>query len=76
MVFSIRHPDLVELRCSRGKPRHPAQVVVTDSGDVPIERGLMFEEPMLPVYLVTNSWELGVGGLGIDQAASSSSLGK
>jgi riboflavin biosynthesis pyrimidine reductase len=55
MVFSIWHPHLVELRCSRGKPRHPAQVVVTESGNVPIERGLMFEEPTLPVYLVTKS---------------------
>ncbi len=55
MVFSIWHPELVDLRCSRGKPRHPAQVVVTDSGNVPIERGLMFEEPTLPVFLVTRS---------------------
>ena len=55
MVFSIWHPKLVELRCSRGKSRHPAQVVVTDSGNVPIERGLMFEEPTLPVYLITRS---------------------
>jgi riboflavin biosynthesis pyrimidine reductase len=61
MVFSIWHPELVELRCSRGQPRHPAQVVVTDSGNVPIERGLMFEEPTLPVYLVTKS--PGVSGL-------------
>ena len=55
MVFSIWHPELVELRRSLGKPRHPAQVVVTASGNVPIERGLMFEEPTLPVYLVTRS---------------------
>ena len=55
MVFSIWHPKLVELRSSRGKSRHPAQVVVTDSGNVPIERGLMFEEPTLPVYLITKS---------------------
>ena len=55
MVFSIWHPELVELRCSRGHRRHPAQVVVTDRGNVPIERGLMFEEPTLPVYLITKS---------------------
>jgi 5-amino-6-(5-phosphoribosylamino)uracil reductase len=55
MVFSVWHPELVALRCSRGRRRHPAQVVVTDGGDLPIERGLMFAEPTLPVYLVTKS---------------------
>lgn len=55
MVFSVWHPELVDLRCALGRRRHPAQVVVTDSGDLPIERGLMFEEPSLPVYLITKS---------------------
>ena len=55
MVFSVWHPQLVDLRCSLGRRRHPAQVVVTDSGDLPIERGLMFAEPSLPVYLITKS---------------------
>jgi riboflavin biosynthesis pyrimidine reductase len=55
MVFSIWHPELVALRRSRGRRRHPAQIVVTDSGTLPIERGLMFEEPSLPVYIITNS---------------------
>ena len=55
MVFSVWHPKLVELRCSFRKSRHPAQVVVTDGGDLPVERGLMFEEPTLPVYLITKS---------------------
>ena len=55
MVFSLWHPELVALRCSLGHRRHPAQVVVTDGGDLPIERGLMFDEPTLPVYLITKS---------------------
>jgi riboflavin biosynthesis pyrimidine reductase len=55
MVFSVWHPRLVDLRLSMGKRRHPAQVVITDSGNLPIERGLMFEEPTLPVYLVTST---------------------
>ena len=55
MVFSLWHPELVALRCSLGHSRHPAQVVVTDGGDLPIERGLMFGEPTLPVYLITKS---------------------
>ena len=55
MVFSVWHPELVTLRCSLGQRRHPAQVVITDSGDLPLERGLMFAEPTLPVYLITKS---------------------
>ena len=55
MVFSVWHPELVDLRCSLGCRRHPAQIVVTDSGDLPIERGLMFAEPSLPVYLIARS---------------------
>jgi len=55
LVFSVWHPELVDLRCSLGHRRHPAQIVVTDGGDLPIERGLMFEEPTLPVYLITKS---------------------
>ena len=55
MVFSVWHPELVDFRCSLGCRRHPAQVVVTDSGDLPIERGLMFAEPSLPAYLITKS---------------------
>jgi riboflavin biosynthesis pyrimidine reductase len=55
MVFSVWRPELVELRRSLGHPRHPAQVVVTGGGDLPIERGLMFDEPTLPVYVITTS---------------------
>jgi|SRR5688572_15964587 len=55
IVLSVWHPELVDLRCSLGHRRHPAQIVVTGSGNVPIERGLMFEEPTLPVYLITKS---------------------
>jgi riboflavin biosynthesis pyrimidine reductase len=55
IVFSIWHPELVSLRLLRGHDRHPAQVVVTDRGDVPIEKGLMFNEPSLRVFLITKS---------------------
>jgi riboflavin biosynthesis pyrimidine reductase len=55
MVFSVWHPELVALRCSLGHRRHPAQVVVTDGGDLPIGQGLMFAEPTLRVYLITKS---------------------
>lgn len=55
MVFSIWHPELVALRLERGHSRHPAQIVVTGRGDVPIESGLMFNEPSLRVFVITRS---------------------
>jgi riboflavin biosynthesis pyrimidine reductase len=50
-VFSIWHPQLVALRHACGKSRHPAQVVVTASADLPFDRGLMFTTPELPVLI-------------------------
>jgi riboflavin biosynthesis pyrimidine reductase len=32
VVFSVWHPELVALRRTFGKPRHPVQIVVTSSG--------------------------------------------
>jgi riboflavin biosynthesis pyrimidine reductase len=55
MVFSVWHPELVSLRLARGQARHPAQVVVTGRGDIPIEHGLMFNEPSLRVFVITRS---------------------
>ena len=55
MVFSIWHPELVGLRLERGKPRHPAQVIVTDRADLAIERALMFQVPELRVFIATKS---------------------
>ena len=55
IVFSVWHPDLVALRLSRGHPRHPAQVVVTDRGNVRLDDGLMFQEPDLRVFVVTRT---------------------
>jgi hypothetical protein len=55
LVFSVWHPDLVALRLARGRARHPAQVVVTDRGDLRFDDALMFNEPELPVYIITRS---------------------
>lgn len=52
MVFSVWHPELVALRRQLGLPRHPAQVVITNGGDVPYERGLMFNTPELRTFLI------------------------
>jgi riboflavin biosynthesis pyrimidine reductase len=50
-VFSVWHPQLVALRHASGKSRHPAQVVVTASADLPFDRGLMFTTPELAVVI-------------------------
>jgi riboflavin biosynthesis pyrimidine reductase len=55
LVFSIWHPELVRLRLARGRRRHPAQVVVTDRGDLRFDDGLMFLEPELRVFVITRS---------------------
>jgi riboflavin biosynthesis pyrimidine reductase len=54
-VFSVWHPELVALRLARGRPRHPAQVVVTAAGRVQFDEGLMFQEPALQVFVLTRS---------------------
>jgi riboflavin biosynthesis pyrimidine reductase len=55
LVFSVWHPELVRLRLDRGQPRHPAQIVLTDRGDLPIHRALMYNEPSLRVIIVTST---------------------
>jgi riboflavin biosynthesis pyrimidine reductase len=54
-ICSVWHPELVKLRADRGLPRHPAQVLVTNSCDVPFERCLLFREPSLQIVVVTRS---------------------
>jgi hypothetical protein len=54
-VCSVWHPELVKLRADRGLPRHPIQVLVTNSCDVPFESCMLFREPSLPVIVVTRS---------------------
>jgi riboflavin biosynthesis pyrimidine reductase len=55
IVFSVWHPKLVALRLTRGRARHPAQVVVTDSANLRFEDGLMFHEPSLRVFVITRT---------------------
>jgi riboflavin biosynthesis pyrimidine reductase len=56
MMFSVWHPELVALRRRLGLPRHPAQVVISISGALPFERGLMFRTPELRVFVVTSTF--------------------
>jgi len=53
MLFSVWHPSLVSLRQSLGKPRHPAQIVISGSGELSIEEGMLFNVPDVPVVIVS-----------------------
>lgn len=52
-VGSVWHPELVALRETRGLPRHPIQIVVSESGRLPFDGCLLFDEPSLRVIIVT-----------------------
>ena len=59
LVFSVWHPDLVALRLARGRHRHPAQVVLTNRGDLRFDDSLLFQEPELRVFVITRSGSVG-----------------
>lgn len=52
LILSVWHPELVALRASLGKPRHPTQIVATLRG-IDLDAGLLFNLPAVPVVLVT-----------------------
>ena len=47
--------SLAALRLARGRARHPAQVVVTRTGNLRFDDGLMFQEPELRVFVITRT---------------------
>ena len=51
--FSVWHPELVALRRALGLPRHPAQIVVTGSGCIDLDRSMHFNAPDVPVYVLS-----------------------
>jgi riboflavin biosynthesis pyrimidine reductase len=51
-IFSVWHPEMVELRQTSGLARHPTQIVATLRG-VDLTRGLLFNTPDLAVILLT-----------------------
>lgn len=55
MILSVWHPELVRLRRQLGKARHPVQIVITRSGDLPIEEGLLFNAQEIPVVIMTSA---------------------
>ena len=52
LVCSVWHPELVRLRASLGKPRHPVQMVATLRG-LDFEGGLLFNVPEIRIILIT-----------------------
>ena len=52
IIFSVWHPELVSLRASLGKPRHPTQIVATLTG-VDLDRGILFNVREVPVVVIT-----------------------
>lgn len=56
--FSVWHPELVQLRKERGKPRHPEQIIVSGSGNLDLANELIFNLPReehIPVIVITTS---------------------
>lgn len=52
IVLSVWHPELVRLRESLAKRRHPTQIVATLQG-LDFEHGLLFNVPEVPIILLT-----------------------
>jgi 5-amino-6-(5-phosphoribosylamino)uracil reductase len=51
--FSVWHSELVALRCELGLPRHPAQIVITGTGCIDLDRSMLVRAPDVPVYVVS-----------------------
>lgn len=51
VFFTLWHPEVVALRKSLGLPRHPAQVVLSQTGRINLD-ALLFNVPEVPVFLI------------------------
>jgi riboflavin biosynthesis pyrimidine reductase len=54
VFFSVWHPQIAALRTELGLPRHPAQIVVSGSGCIDLERSLVFNVPDVPVFILAS----------------------
>jgi riboflavin biosynthesis pyrimidine reductase len=52
--FTVWRRELVDLRMRLGRPRHPAQIVLSADGSVNPEQVLLFNLPDVPVFVVTS----------------------
>lgn len=53
-IFSVWHPELVALRASLDRPRHPAQIVVSKHGRFNFD-ALLFSVPEVPVFVIATA---------------------
>jgi len=53
--FSLWRDELVQLRVSRGLPRHPAQIVLSVDGTPCPDDVLLFNVPDVPVFIITSA---------------------
>lgn len=51
VFFTVKHPQLVALRRDLGLPRHPAQIVMSETGRIDF-RSRVFSTPGVPVFLL------------------------
>jgi len=51
VFFTITHPELIALRLELGLPRHPAQIVVSERGNIDLS-SRVFSTPEVPVFLL------------------------
>jgi riboflavin biosynthesis pyrimidine reductase len=52
--FSVWRREVVKARLARGLPRHPAQIVLTRSGNVDVDRTRLFNVRDVPAYILTS----------------------
>jgi riboflavin biosynthesis pyrimidine reductase len=52
VFFSVWRPELVALRDELFLPRHPAQIVVSNDGNVDLDNTLLFNVPDVPVFII------------------------
>ena len=51
VFFTVKHPQFVALRRELGLPRHPAQIVMSEHGQIDF-RSRVFSTPDVPVFLL------------------------
>jgi riboflavin biosynthesis pyrimidine reductase len=52
VFFSVWHPEIVSLRQQLGLPRHPAQIVVSATGSIDVERARVLNVPGVPAFVL------------------------
>jgi len=55
VFFSVWHPEMVALRASLSRARHPAQIVVSNDGRVDLDGTLLFNVPDVPVFVLAGA---------------------